>query len=82
MDESWNFIYSLGLLVSCSLWPLELFFFLAVCAYVLSPVAWLVVCYFKETTLDIIRGMIRDNTKFDDYFRHPLNFLSDYEREN
>lgn len=80
-------LYSLGILVFYSqlvpeLIILEIFFFVAMSGYVLTPISALCECCFKDKTLEILRIEYKNDEKYNNYFSVLPKFYSDYEREN
>ena len=81
------FVYSLGILVFYQkivpeLWILELFFFIAMAGYVLTPISTICLCCFKDQTLEIIERMFEGDSTQNNFFYAVQYFLSDFEREN
>jgi hypothetical protein len=81
------FMYSIGILVFyqklvSELWPLELFFFVAMAIYVFTPISTVCICCFKDRTLEIIERQFEGDSKHDNFFTYLPKFLSDFEREN
>jgi hypothetical protein len=81
--------YSLGILsfywrLVHDLWPLELFFFIAICGFVLTPLNSIIFCCFKDQTLENIRNMYDgpNQDTSDNYFKTLNQFYTDYEIEN
>lgn len=80
-------LYSLGILIFYSklvpeLLGLEIFFFIAMSGYVLTPISLLCKCCFKDKALEILRKTYNGDHKYNDYFSVLDKFYSDYEREN
>ena len=80
-------MYSLGILVFYQklvreLWPLELFFFVAMAAYVFTPISTVCICCFKDRTLEIVEKQFEGDTNHDNFFKFLPKFNSDFEREN
>ena len=80
-------LYSLGIFIFYQklveeLFYLELFFFIAMCGYTLTPISALCDCCFKDKTLEILRKEYENDQKYNNYFSVLPKFYSDYEREN
>jgi hypothetical protein len=81
-------LYSLGIFVFYQklvheLFYLELFFFVAMSGYTLTPISALCNCCFKDKTLEVLKGLFQQNEQiYNDFEKVYPKFYSDYEREN
>lgn len=80
-------LYSLGIFIFYQklveeLFYLELFFFIAMCGYTLTPISALCDLCFKDKTLEILRKEYENDEKYNNFFSVLPKFYSDYEREN